>query len=352
VSVNYRYVRVVTLSGHDGFGAGYSSPYANCAEFNLRLASTPLSRSGWSATADSEELVGESTPASNVLDASNSTFWGTQWFGGSPGQPHELEVDCGAGVTFDEVGWRTRPAGNTNGNLGDYEIYGSNNGTTWALIGSGFASGHSSPGSELLLAVAAAGPTIVSIGGDDVVRSDETNVALVGADIDTATLDFVQGSVSVPQSIDSQDADDVQFDVVTNNGTEDLKFGPTTALLTNDDDSFTTLEFQLDPPTGHLYVDVVTPETEGDDRITASPDIEADDQIQARGVGGGSVPTGLNIHDDATFSFDLGETPAAFDVRVWDHDDASWGSWATQSISGGGGAAHVAAYLQMLRANQ
>jgi hypothetical protein len=348
VSVTYRYVRVVTLSGHDGFGAGYSSPYANCAEFNLRLASTPLSRSGWSATADSEELVGESTPASNVLDASNSTFWGTQWFGGSPGQPHELEVDCGAGVTFDEVGWRTRPAGNTNGNLGDYEIYGSNNGSTWALIGSGFASGHSSPGSEILLAVAASGPSITDVDTDETITSDQTNIAITGADFDTATVDIEQGSEIVSQSIDSQDADDIQFDFVLGG----LKHGPATLRVTNTDTTDDTIAITINAPSGHLYVDIVTPETEGDDRITASPDIEADDQIQARGVGGGSVPTGLNIHDDATFSFDLGETPAAFDVRVWDHDDASWGSWATQSISGGGGAAHVAAYLQMLRANQ
>ncbi|MGH8259864.1 MAG: hypothetical protein ACREUG_09255, partial [Steroidobacteraceae bacterium] len=65
------------------------------------------------------------------------------------------------------------------------------------------------------------------------------------------------------------------------------------------------------------------------------PDIVSGDQLEARGVGGGSAPTGLTLNNDATFTFASGDTPAAFDVRVWDSSDATWGAWATQSISSG-----------------
>src|SRR5690606_8420555 len=60
--------------------------------------------------------------------------------------------------------------------------------------------------------------------------------------------------------------------------------------------------------------------------------IESGDQLHARGVGGGAAPAGLRLNADGTFWFEDGAEPAAFDVRVWDVNDATWGAWATQSI--------------------
>ncbi len=176
-------------------------------------------------------------------------------------------------------------------------------------------------------------PVITDVDTDESITSTQTNVVITGTDFDTATVDIEQGAVTVGQSIDSQSATSIQFDVVFDAGAgPHLKHGTATLRVTNGDTQDDTQAITIAAPSGQLYVDIATPSTSGDDRITAVADIESGDQIQARGVGGGSVPAGLNIYDDATFGFDIGETPAAFDVRIWDVNDASWGAWATQSI--------------------
>lgn len=177
-------------------------------------------------------------------------------------------------------------------------------------------------------------PTIVSVDDDNTITSDQTDVGIAGSDFDSATVEIRQDSVTVQQSIDSQSATTIQFDVVFDvSPSASLRHGDATLAVINGDEQEDTIGITIEPPSGHLYVDIATPDTEADNRITAVPDIESGDQIQARGEGGGSVPTGLTLNDDGTFEFSSGNTPSAFDVRVWDVNDATWGDWATQSVS-------------------
>lgn len=177
-------------------------------------------------------------------------------------------------------------------------------------------------------------PSITDVDEDDTITSDQTNVVITGTNFDAATVEIRQGSVEVAQSVDSQTATAIVFDVVFDTASADLKYGAATLAVINADDQEDTIGITINPPSGNLYVDVGTPNGEASNRITAVPDIESGDQIEARGAGGGATPAGLTLNADATFSFSSGNTPAAFDVRIWDVNDATWGVWATQAIGG------------------
>jgi hypothetical protein len=80
----------------------------------------------------------------------------------------------------------------------------------------------------------------------------------------------------------------------------------------------------------HVFVELTSINSESDYRITATPDLEIGDHLEARAVGGGAAPDGLTLNPDATFSYSGAVQP--FDVRVWDSNDGTWGAWATQTV--------------------
>ena len=138
MSVSYRYVKLVSLTAYNVTSSSYDAIYTSCAELNLVLSGTPLSRSGWTVSADSEE--DPDYAADKVLDGDPDTLWHTRFTTDVTGQPHEIILDCGASVEFDAVRQQNREiSGSLNGAIGDYEIYGSDDGSTWTLIGSGTA---------------------------------------------------------------------------------------------------------------------------------------------------------------------------------------------------------------------
>jgi hypothetical protein len=66
---------------------------AQVADPEVTTTYTMLARTGWTATASSEELVGETAPngpIAAVLDGSTSTFWHSKWNGGADPLPHTL----------------------------------------------------------------------------------------------------------------------------------------------------------------------------------------------------------------------------------------------------------------------
>jgi len=108
------------------------------AEFNvLNTSGAVVSRTGWTVSADSAELVGENAPATNAIDGSASTFWHTQWQGSSPPLPHTFTVNMGSAVAVGGFKYLPRPAGNTNGNIAGWRFYTSTDGAVWALVGQG-----------------------------------------------------------------------------------------------------------------------------------------------------------------------------------------------------------------------
>ena len=89
--------------------ASMFSVSANSAVYPLvvRVIGTQLDRSGWSISANTQEPTGEGVGngvATCLLDGDLSTFWHSQWSGGSQPLPHEIVVDMNRTVTLTNIG--------------------------------------------------------------------------------------------------------------------------------------------------------------------------------------------------------------------------------------------------------
>lgn len=122
---------------------------------------------------------------------------------------------------------------------------------------------------------------------------------------------------------------DTSVAVTVSKGTS-IKNGVSVNVVLTDDDAVASNSFALtsiQPPSGWFFVNIGTPNTTADNRLTATPDLASGDQVEY----GDIVGTGaVTVFDDGTFSADSGVT--SFDFRVWTTGDG-WGSVATQTLS-------------------
>lgn len=93
---------------------------------------------------DSEETAGGDNAAVNAIDGDPSTIWHTEWFTADPPPPHEIQLDLGSTRQVCGLRYLPRPGGG-NGTVADYEVYLSQDGTTW---GQPVATGTFPPGAE------------------------------------------------------------------------------------------------------------------------------------------------------------------------------------------------------------
>jgi galactose oxidase len=123
-----RYVRFTALSE-----AGNRGQWSSAAEVNLLGRANPtLSRTGWTATADSEETARQNGRAGNVLDGNATTLWHTVWSKTPlPPLPHTITLDMKKVASVGGLSYLPRPAASPNGRVGRYRISTSTNGTTW-----------------------------------------------------------------------------------------------------------------------------------------------------------------------------------------------------------------------------
>lgn len=178
--------------------------------------------------------------------------------------------------------------------------------------------------------VGASPPSITNVDTDNTITATQTNVVITGTDFDTATVGITQGSTTVAQSIDSQNATTIQFDVVFDAGATDLKYGAATLTVTNGDAQADTQAITIAAPSGKNYVTLTSVNGTAGNRLTASPDLEINDQVEWSNVAGGAIGD-VTVNADGTFDCDSAVT--SFDIRVWDNDDSTWGSLATQSTA-------------------
>ena len=121
-----RAVRITAITEAGGRG-----PWSSAAEINVLSAPAtppppppsgdagdPLPRTGWTATADSEETVREDNKAANVLDGSAATFWHSKWDGTPDPLPHSITINMGGTKTIAGLTYLPRPGGGGNGNIG------------------------------------------------------------------------------------------------------------------------------------------------------------------------------------------------------------------------------------------
>jgi hypothetical protein len=178
-------------------------------------------------------------------------------------------------------------------------------------------------------------PSITDVDEDNIVLADQTNVSLDGTNFDTATVDIEQGSTIVAQSIDSQSATEIIFDVVFDAGVgPHLKHGSATVRVTNDDAQDDTNAITIEPEAGTDYVNVGTPNADPDLRLEAVPDAASGDQVQWGNVVGGGDETDVVVNADLTWDVTEGLV-TAFDARCWDATNSTWGDWATQTVEAG-----------------
>lgn len=82
----------------------------------IRIMGTQLDRTGWTAEANTEELVGEvqnnSGPVECLLDGNLQTFWHSQWQNGSHELPHEVIIDTQKEYTFTQFAMVQREGSN------------------------------------------------------------------------------------------------------------------------------------------------------------------------------------------------------------------------------------------------
>ncbi len=131
-----RYVRLRALSEVNG------NPWTSVADLKVLVSVTTtnvLPRSNWRLSyVDSEEAVGENGVAENAFDGSAGTIWHTQWVGGNPPPPHEIQIDLAGNYNIEGFRYLPRQDGGVNGTIRNYEFYVSGDGINW---GSPVASG-------------------------------------------------------------------------------------------------------------------------------------------------------------------------------------------------------------------
>jgi len=132
-AVNTRFVRLTATTE-----AGNRGPWSSAAEINLlkgAVAPPALPRTGWTATASDQ---GTATPAGNVLDGNVTTLWHSQPSNTPAPLPHSITIDMQSVISVAGLSYLPRADSSKNGNIGNYSIAVSADGTTWsAPIASG-----------------------------------------------------------------------------------------------------------------------------------------------------------------------------------------------------------------------
>ena len=91
-----------------------------------------IAQDGWRLLhVDSEETAAEDARATRAFDNSASTFWHTAYTNEKPAPPHELQIDLGATYSLTGMRYLPRQDGSDNGTIADYELYISEDPTTW-----------------------------------------------------------------------------------------------------------------------------------------------------------------------------------------------------------------------------
>jgi galactose oxidase len=87
-----------------------------------------LPSSGWTATASDQE---GSNPASNAIDGNKATFWHSEYWPATVPLPHSITIDMHATNQVSGLTYLPRQDQLSNGNIGQYSISISSDGTNW-----------------------------------------------------------------------------------------------------------------------------------------------------------------------------------------------------------------------------
>jgi large repetitive protein len=192
------FVKLEALSEING------NPWTSMAEFNLIDPNgAPVSRTGWAASADSEELQGESGGAANAIDGNPDTLWHTQWSAGNPPPPHSYIVSLGAARAID--GFRYRPrAGGGNGTIAAWRFYTSIDGASWTLAAEGNFADAGDPATEKTVRFNGSSggnrpPILAPVGDRSSVMGQSVSLSLSASDPDGDAVSY--SAVGLPPGL-------------------------------------------------------------------------------------------------------------------------------------------------------
>ncbi|KAK5442065.1 hypothetical protein LTS15_011113 [Exophiala xenobiotica] len=125
-----RYIRIQALTE-----AGNRGPWTSVADINVYAPSpgTAIDRTGWTATCDSAQAGNECVKA--ITDT--SSFWHTQYSPTLARLPHNITIDMKSVYSINSLRYLPRQDGSHNGNIGQYQVYTSTDGTSFASVASG-----------------------------------------------------------------------------------------------------------------------------------------------------------------------------------------------------------------------
>ena len=93
-----------------------------------------LSRVGWTVTTDSAQ---DTSVGTNVLDGNTGSIWHTQWDPPNMPLPHTITIDMKSVQYVDGVTYLPRQDGDSNGNIGQHQLFVSTDGTNFNLVAYG-----------------------------------------------------------------------------------------------------------------------------------------------------------------------------------------------------------------------
>ncbi|RHJ83946.1 BT_3987 domain-containing protein [Parabacteroides sp. AM08-6] len=103
----------------------------------IRVTGIQMERSSWTVKANTEEKTGEGAGngvATCLLDGDITSFWHSQWSGGSLALPHEIVVDTKKETTFTNFGLMQRQHSDYR-DVRAGEFYVSSDNSTWTKVG-------------------------------------------------------------------------------------------------------------------------------------------------------------------------------------------------------------------------
>lgn len=93
-----------------------------------------ISQAGWTVTVDSFQPGNEGTKA---IDGNTNTIWHTEWTPAAAPFPHTITIDMKSTYNVDGFTYLPRQDGNSNGNIGQHQIFTSTDGVNFAMVAFG-----------------------------------------------------------------------------------------------------------------------------------------------------------------------------------------------------------------------
>jgi hypothetical protein len=146
-TISYDVTLTVTVNGQEYTKTipGMVS-FSSCPSIEDCNNPAQLPKDKWKLLYFDSENPGTGGYASNTIDGDESTYWHTQWQGGTPPYPHELQVDLGDIYMVHSFTYLPRQDGGSNGTIKDYELYVSEDRANWGdAVSSGSFESNTTP---------------------------------------------------------------------------------------------------------------------------------------------------------------------------------------------------------------